>query len=182
MKQYIIQAALHEEANEGWIWARDCDSRAIVCITNPANSRSVYCQVREIDDNFLRQYNKEPRTPITEMDTLVISQWYRQALGISEHQRTTDRVNLLIKPLRDLPFRLWGSVRATAHHPEIVVRMGASLGVLGFGLGLVSLLPSLLTIVGILGICQDYFVLGGAALVFLGGWLSCRRPKLTRSP
>jgi hypothetical protein len=54
--------------------------------------------------------------------------------------------------------------------------------VLGFGLGLVSLLPPLLTILGILGNCQHYLVLVGAALVFIGGWLSCRRPKLTRSP
>ena len=186
MTEYIIRAALHDEANEGWVWASGISSRAIVRLSNAAGDRVVFCQVRKLDDNFREIYNDDPkkrRIPLIDADTIVMSQWYRDGLGGIETTNKDNKIGKVALKIDsyDRCWRPWGSVRAAAHHPEIVVRMGASLGVLGFGLGLTSVLPSLLTIVGISGICQQYFILGGAALVLLIGWGSSRRPKPIRS-
>jgi hypothetical protein len=186
MTKYIIRKALHEEANEGWVWISGLPSRAIVRISNPVKRREIFCQVRKLDDNFRKIYNDDPRKRrfhIINADTIVMSQWFRDGLGEIE---TTDGDNK--NGLADLEivtydhcWRWWGSVRAAAHHPEIIVRIGVSLGVLGFGLGLVGLLPTLLEILGIPKTCQPYITLACAILVLLLGGLSSRRPKPIRS-
>lgn len=178
MTMYIIRAALHEETNEGWIWARGFGSRTIAKITNPSTCRSVYCQLRKIDENFTTQYNKSPRYSLIEADTLVMSQWYRDALGgfePSNKNNTTGLIDLRIKPLCWL-LRWWGSLRAAAHHPEIVVRIGIKLGVLGAGLGLVALIPPLLEITAVPESRHPYVIVCGATIALLVGLLFCRRP------
>ena len=148
MENYIARAALRDEANEGWIWVDGLPSRTIVKVTNRESHcwsirprRSVVCEVREIDENFLDHYNQEPRFPIPKQGrqpTLVLSHWYRAALGgfhTTEPDNVRGRVKLAIKPMR-----LWGwrSIRAACHHPDIVVRLGTRLGVLGTWLGVLG--------------------------------------------
>jgi hypothetical protein len=137
-KDLSVHVAMHDETNEGWVWTRDFNSRSIVRILNPANNKSVYCQVRKIDPNFCYQYNKKPRKFISEQNVLVISQWYRDALGITDEQRNAGSVALRIVLMSCFPFLLWASVRAAAHHPDITVRLGTRLGILGGWLGLVG--------------------------------------------
>lgn len=125
------------------------------------------------------QYNEPPRYYLIEADTLVMSQWYRDALvGFepSNEDNTTGLVDLRITPLC-WPLRWWGSLRAAAHHPELVVRIGMTLGVLGAGLGLVALIPSLLEIFEVPKLSHPYVVVGGAIIAMLVGWWSCRRPS-----
>ncbi len=149
MKDYIIRAALHEETNQGWVWMDGIASRTVVKITNPERKRSIFCQVREFDKNFLREYNAQKCTfNIKEkfcggQPTIVMGGWYRDALGIrktTEEDDITDRQKLCVKR-----FGLWGwrDLRATAHHPDIVVRLSLRLALLGVWLGAVGLMLSL---------------------------------------
>ncbi len=182
MTKYIIRAALHDEANEGWVWTRKFGSRSVVKITNTENCRSVYCQVRKIDVNFENEYEKDPqRIPLTDADTVVMSQWYRDALGgftTTQKDNETGLVDLKIKPLSG-PCRWWGSLRAAAHHPDIVVRIGLTLGVLGAILGVVSLIPTLLAS---LETCvtgnpkSGHWIFVLVLISILLGYFICKRP------
>lgn len=194
MKKYIIRAALHDETNEGWIWTTEHPSRTVVRIVGADGKQKIYCIARKIDDNFLNLYNqtpKEKRTLATlgkkcrinidsngEFPTVVMGQWYRDALGIADKDRKEGPVSLDIRSFGCWPFSWWGAIRAAAHHPDIVVRIGISLGVLGFGLGLVALMPPLLRIFKIEELCQSYIVVVGSIIAGFIGWLSCRRPSI----
>ena len=149
MTKYIVRAALHDEANVGWIWTRGFDSRTVVMVSNLANGRSVYCQVREIDRNFTTRYNvpESRRFDLIESDTIVMGQWYRDCLGVlntTSGNNKTDLIDLKIEPLSAI-WRWWGSLRAAAHHPDIVVRlgvMGVWLGLVGVGIPLLQMIAS----------------------------------------
>jgi hypothetical protein len=139
---YVIRHALSEEANEGWVWIHDpcrkepLGKRAVVTIRRPGHCRCVYVEVRKIDCNFLRQYNRRPRINIRcELETITMSEWYRDALGIraTDENNCDGRVQLNVRKAN-----LWGwrSLRAACHHPDPVVRLGTRLGILGVWLGL----------------------------------------------
>jgi hypothetical protein len=83
-RNFAVYAASADDANEGWIWFNlDLPTRTIVKVTNDGARRSVYCVSRQIDENFLKNYNKQPRADIRRdlPDAVVMSQWYRDALG-----------------------------------------------------------------------------------------------------
>ena len=141
MKQYIIRAALHEEANEGWVWVSEFSSRTIVQISNNVGDRVVFCQVRTLDDNFRKFYNDDPknlRIPLIEADTIVMSQWFRDGLGrINSTDEDNETGKVALKIVEYKHWRIWlGSFRAASHHPDIIVRLGTRLGMLGVLLGL----------------------------------------------
>lgn len=182
MAKYIIRAALHDEANEGWVWTRQYMSRTIVRIRNPKNKRSVFCQVRKLDGNFCEIYRDDPkkrRVPIIDADTVVMSQWYRDALGGLDTTNIDNKsglVDLDIDPY-EFYWRWWGSLRAAAHHPDIVVRLGTRLGVIGVWLGLVGIgIPLLQMILS----CEwaAFAVTAAVLIVFmaLGTW-ACWPPS-----
>ena len=84
MTSYIIRAALAEEANEGWVWLETKrPSRSVVKIKDCVTKHTVFCQIRKLDGNFIKKYNKNPSTiNITNSSkTIVMSEWYRDALG-----------------------------------------------------------------------------------------------------
>ena len=143
MVSYIIRAARDEEANDGWIWMA-LPSRTVVRIKNPSARRHVYCQVRDIrDPNFLKRYNTSNAGRIAishPCETMVISNWYRDALGgfnTTGKDNETGRVGLDVKPVQRWG---WEALRAASHHPDIVVRLGVRLGVLGAWLGILGLI------------------------------------------
>ena len=141
--KYKTFAALADESNSGWVWLWETDelkSRKIVKIVH--NGHPVFCECRTIDANFTNQYNKPPRVPIpiTAKNTLIISKWYRDALG---GIKTEDDVPLTIAPAK-IP--IWRAVRAAAHHPDFMVRLATYLGVIGVWSGLCSLIASFLVI------------------------------------
>ena len=128
-------ATREEEAHQGWVWLQDpaLPPRAIVCITNPTNGLSIYCEALQIDASFLLGYNSPPRLSITEpQDTLVIGAWYRAGLG---GLTTQSDVLLEVKACKS-----WiGQFCACIHHPQVIVRLAAWLGGIGLLLGLVGL-------------------------------------------
>lgn len=180
MTDYIIRAAIRDEANEGWIWIVDLPSRTIVKITNNAIKRSVICQTRKLDGNFLNIYNKDGRYPLSlGQDTIVMSGWYRDALGgfgTTDGDDTTRKVALDVQPYN---WWLWGQLRAASHQPDIVVRLATRLGALGLWLGLLSVALGFISIalpyqcIGItVTIAVAVLVLFGAALI-----CGCRGPQ-----
>jgi hypothetical protein len=139
-------AALREDTQQGWVWLENSSltMRSIVKIKNTENDKSVYCEALQIDKNFLKTYNQEPRHAITDTkNTLVISGWYRAKLG---DLKTQSDASLVITACNSW----WGKFRACTHHPQVIVRVAAwlglvsvILGLLGVIISLVSLLPSL---------------------------------------
>ena len=138
-----ILAARRQDVNEGFVWLNrpGFPSRCIVRIKNPGNSKSVYCEALQIDDNFRNEYNDDTRRFQLDLthDPIVISGWFRARLGDLERQKD---YALEIAPCNGL----WGKLRACMHHPQVVVRVGAWLGVISVGLGLVGIILGLLSI------------------------------------
>lgn len=186
-RDFRIYAARADEASDPWVWLySDLPSRSIVTVKNFETRRTVYCTVRQIDGNFLCQYNPKKDDPSSQRrveiregdpEALVISQWYRDALGgflttatCGQHQ------GLLIGPA-GIP--LWSSIRAACHHPDIVARVGTRLGVLGAWLGLTALVEPVFKAFDFSG--GDRIIAGtqiAVALVFgVLGWLACRGVK-----
>ncbi|MGD0709030.1 MAG: hypothetical protein ABSA51_11335 [Anaerolineaceae bacterium] len=144
-KGYKVYAALHEDINSGLVWISPSgfSQRAIVCIENVSDRKKVYCEALEIDGNYLREYNKEEngRYKIDiNVPTLVINQWYRKQLG---DLSTLRKYNLQITTSDNCYWRL----KSCLQHPQIVVKVATwlgiisvALGMLGFILGLISIL------------------------------------------
>jgi hypothetical protein len=135
--KYKIYAALAEEENEGWVWFKTpkLNTRTLVKLHSSKTRRTVFCQSRKIDDNFLKRYNECPRIRIQngKEEPLVIGEWYRDALGGFD---TQTEVDVEISPLK-IP--LWRELRAACHHPDIVARIGTRLGILGAWLGIIGI-------------------------------------------
>ncbi len=135
-----VFAALRDDISQGWIWLdrKALPIRSIVRVENRANGKVVYCEVLQIDKNFLRSYNQAPRLAITDTEnTIVIGAWYRSKLGVG----TQAGYDFDIRPSESL----WGRFWACAHHPQIVVRIAiwlavwsVVLGFIGATLGVVS--------------------------------------------
>jgi len=128
-------AARDEDSHQGWVWLQDpaLPARSVIRIKNLENSLAVYCEALQIDQNFLNSYNQAGRFSITHPhQALVIGAWYRAALGGIATQ--TD-VPLEIKPCNSCV----GQFCACTHHPQVVVRLAAWLGGIGFVLGILGL-------------------------------------------
>jgi hypothetical protein len=143
---YTIYAALTEEENEGWIWFEQPNfkTRTLVKVYNPDTNRSILCVSRHIDENFLRRYNGRCHiiTITNPSKSLVINEWYRDALGgFATTFHSGHDLTLIITPLK-----LWGwrDVRAACQHPDIVARIGTRLGLVGTWLGVVGVAGSVL--------------------------------------
>ncbi|MBV8521903.1 MAG: hypothetical protein JOY71_07220 [Acetobacteraceae bacterium] len=145
--EYTIYAAVEEEYNEGWVWLCKprCASRTLVELSHEdENHRRYrrYCEARHIEWNFLERYHDPGRKRLKIVHpskALVISEWYRNALGGFGTQ-TVQEIDV-----RELPWWKWGwrTLRAANHHPDIVARIGTRLGVLGAWLGLIAIVPTI---------------------------------------
>jgi len=135
-------AALREDAQQGWVWLQDSSlpPRSVVKISDPENGKSIYCEALQIDENFLLSYNQGRRIPISHpKSTLVINDWYRTKLGGLSTQ--TDVV-LAVKPCNS-----WkGHTMACIHHPQIIVRVAAWLGIISVILGLIGVILGALSL------------------------------------
>jgi hypothetical protein len=222
--RYTIYAAFQEEYDKGWIWIKEppTPSRALIRLHAEYKNKDMaskkwvtFCEARHIDKNFLRHY-AEPeghRIVIKQPErAMVISEWYRNALGgfPTDYQKKFDnreipniKVYDVIKghfwQFRGPLWQWWWAVRAACHHPDLAVRLGTRLGVLGTWLGLVATVdliwkmfhPLLRKIAGgllpgwILSLMSNWEPderVGPAALsaaVLLGfiAWQACRGPK-----
>lgn len=135
-------AARAEDVHQGWVWLQDSTfpARCIVKITNPSNGRSVYCEALQIEENFLAQYNQGRRIFITApTSSLVIGAWFRAGLG---GVQTKSEIPLKIRPCRSW----WAQFKACTDHPQVVVRLAAWLGGVGFVLGIIGFLLGLVSL------------------------------------
>jgi hypothetical protein len=136
--EYTIFPALHEEANLPWVWlcSSELDSRQIVRVARTDPKRSITCQARIIDENFRAYYHRRTGNCIESADALVISDWYRRRLG---DLKTGSRYRLAVRKDN----WLLGRVRLYCFHPDRVVAMAFSLGVLSFLVSLASVVFAL---------------------------------------
>lgn len=138
-----IYTAREDDSHQGWVWLQQptLPPRCVVKITNTALHKSVYCEALQIDSRFLAAYNQAPRITITDAgNTLVIGAWYRAGLGSLITQSDS--------PLEIKACNSWfGQFRACTGHPQVVVRLAAWLGGIGFALGVVGL------ILGVVSLC-----------------------------
>lgn len=163
---YRVFAALHEDTDKGWAWVslgKRFESRTTIRITREfgGRKRTVYCEYREIDANFVKTYDSREDTACMYFadhvaakrakpedvqlaqlgDIAVISKWYRRALGDFE---TTKRGGGHQKLSFDEPCaRWWRDLRAACQHPEPGMRVATKIAVLGAWLGVTALLPAI---------------------------------------
>lgn len=177
MKNYVVRAALHEEASCGWVWLDDIPSRTIVKIRDSETQCSIYCEVRELDTNFISRYNQHPRIdiPANRQPTIILAKWYRDALGIKE---TTAKDNSTKTRTLDIqPARFWGwrALRAASHHPDTFVRLSTRLGVLGAWLGVVGLVLGVAPLIDIMDPNTKIAIFTALPVLFAGlGVFACR--------
>ena len=132
---FTIYAAREEEFDSGWVWLSDDNrlySRAPVVLYCPATKRKTFCEVRLIDENFRKRYSRDGRACITEgneNEALVMSQWYRDALGGLKTSATNCNKKVKIRIRRPFFLLGWRAMRVGVHHPDIAVRVGVRLGV-----------------------------------------------------
>lgn len=138
-----VFAALRDELSEGHVWLETAGwpARCIVAITNGTNGKRVYCEALQFDDNFIRDYNQQPRISIDDRkSTIVMNYWYRARLGDLETHRDYPLVVAKAAPV-------WGSLKAGVDHPQVIVRLAIRLavwsvflGIAGVVLGIISIL------------------------------------------
>lgn len=127
-----VFAALSEDINNGWVWIPEnlIVERTIIRVKNSTSGKVIYCEALQIGDNYIKRYNANDHTHrISDKNkSIVISEWYRKKLGIP---RTQLEEELEIVDT-DNP---WGRLRASLHHPQIVVRVAMELAILSVVLG-----------------------------------------------
>ncbi len=139
-----VYAALTDDISEGHVWVErpGFPERCVVKIRNRGNGQTVFCEALQFETNFLNQYNQSPRATIENPAySIVMSYWYRARLGGLETQKDYPLDVTAAPPL-------WGQIRASMQHPQLVIRVAVwlgivsvALGVLGFALGVISVLP-----------------------------------------
>jgi hypothetical protein len=205
--KYTICAALEEEYDAGWVWFTNprLTSRTPIELRCPGTGRRTFCEARHIDRNFIDTYDAKPHTmklaPVNGLpvaNPLVISQWYRNALGGFEtfrHSQSPTEIQI-----RKLRFPGWRTLRIASHHPDMAVRIGLGLAMLGTWLAVVGLaawvldhreplsefiqveFPEAVTFVSsFLPATREFrfilFLIVVGVLTALLCWLPCRKPK-----
>lgn len=125
---------MREDTQQGWVWLQNSNlpHRSVVKVKNHTNGKVIYCEALQIDENFLKAYNKTPRITISDtQNAIVINGWYRAALGDLSSQSD---VALSINACNSY----WGKFKACTHHPQIIVRVAAWLGFISVVLGLLG--------------------------------------------
>lgn len=163
MNSYSLYAGLNDDTDKGWFWSRKDGTltRTIVLLRNRASKRSVYCEYRELDQNFVKRYNHAhqdfdpkyslPTNPARWHNVLVLSGWYRDALGRLRSQTNVDLE--IVEP----SLQSWAALRAACQHPDPGVRVATRLAVIGTWLGLVGLLFAILSIIH-LSVCDGVII------------------------
>lgn len=133
--RYMVHASLVDDLNQGWIWANNIDlsPRSTVKIINLKNNIKVYCECLEIDNNYLRKYNVDPRISIdNNIPSITINSWYRSKLGNLD---TKTIYELEIWEANESYYKLF----ASNSHPQVIVRLATKLAVLSVFLGILGL-------------------------------------------
>lgn len=136
-------AALREDTQQGWVWIKNSSilPRSIIKIQNSSNGKSIYCEASQIDQNFLKNYNQAPRREISDPEnSIVINGWFRHLLG---NLSTNSEAHIKIESSNSW----FGKFRACTHHPQVVVRVAAWLGLISVGLGFIGVILGMISLV-----------------------------------
>ena len=136
-KRYKVFAALHDDANQGWIWMpeeKGFKSRDYITLKLPTTGRKITCTCRLIDDNFLTYYNQPPRINIQEPNSaLVISAYYRDMLdGLKTNESYDFEINKVWK------FNYARKVKAILQHPDNGIKIAAWLAIISIIVSLIG--------------------------------------------
>lgn len=140
MKIFVAQK---EDTHQGWVWIpnKNLPTRSIVKITNLNNSKCIYCEALQMDTNFLNQYNQPPRKCIEDpSSSIVMGAWFRARLGNLEAKSDA---TLTIKACNSF----WSQYKASADHPQVIVRLAANLGMIGLVLGLIGFILGIISLI-----------------------------------
>jgi hypothetical protein len=143
--KYVIRLARDEESSDGWVWIggpskNNPTKRGAMKITRPGFARGVYAEARTIEPRFLAKYNSPPRHHISlNEDTVVMGEWYRDALGIPKATPGDKKSGLIELTIEEASFWGLGELPVACQHPDPMVRLGARFSVLGAWLGLLTL-------------------------------------------
>jgi hypothetical protein len=137
-----IYASLDDHIGEGFVWLQrsGLPTRCVVKISNPDSKRAVFCEILQLEENFLKRYNQAPRYTIKDpASSIVMSAWYRIRLGSLETQRDYALEVILADS--------WcGKIRVCMHHPQIVVRVAVWLGVVSVALGALGVILGVISV------------------------------------
>lgn len=137
MKKYRIYASVTEESKEGWVWISPSDNLTseFVKIENPKSGKSIICERRIIDENYIKNYNSREGTINIKNDgnVLILNNSFRTQLGGIP---TQSEVTLEIKEANGIIEKY---ISAPLHHPHPFVRISIELGLISVFLGLIGL-------------------------------------------
>ena len=143
-KTFKIFASLSEESKEGWVWMPPSANVTsdFVKIKNPKMRKSIICERRILDENYLKHYISKNKTRnIEDKDnSLIINAHYRNKLG---GLSTTERAALKITEARGI-IQIW--LRAPLDHPSPFMRLGIKLGIISVVLGFIGLFLGIISI------------------------------------
>jgi len=133
----LVYASLAEDINNGWAWLPEkiVGQRNVIKLKNSDSGKSVFCEALQIGDNYLARYNDGGRTNKikNKSSSIVLNEWYRKKLGIETTQKEYSfEVEVVDNP--------WGHIRASLHHPQIVVRIAVELAILSVILGIAGII------------------------------------------
>jgi hypothetical protein len=133
--KYDMYPSLWEDIDSGAVWISYplLTSRMIAKVRNMETGRTVYCEVKMVDEYYMERYGAQPgRSGQIGENPIFASAWYRKQLGI---QRREGDVDLHIEEAESI----YGKVCACLHHPQVVVRIATVLGLWSVVLGAIGL-------------------------------------------
>jgi len=168
---YSVLWALREDFNEGWIWIRDSDLRARVELSRPivrirVGKKTAYCEAVWAGESYFNRFRAAAGDIAPSSRVVFISDWYRRRLGIATGEADLD-IQFSRRPLSRAVWRLL----ACFQHPQVVVVLATSLGIIGVGLGVMGLGFGVISVQqwGQLGQDCGLSLVGLGALVVGGG-------------
>jgi hypothetical protein len=140
LNHYRIFASLHAESREGWVWLPQCAHLTSHNVRISSKGRAVVCERRIADKNFRRVYEGETNSSLPDDNFIVISQWYRDRLGIFS---TRTESTLLIEDAKTLKASY---VDAFLGHPSPIVRVSITLGLVSAVLGIIGVAEGIISL------------------------------------
>jgi hypothetical protein len=147
---FELHQAISEDIASGWIWVETQDPaltskldarRRVARVSH--GTKAVFCEVLYANDFDLRRFNHFylangiglliKNNQIVRAERVFINHWYRRKLGIDSKAGQHIELGISTK------WNPHAEARACIqHHPQVAVRIGAWLGVVALGLGLLG--------------------------------------------
>lgn len=140
-KEYQVFASKKEEDFENWFWSNDKSIEGFAKILNPLNKKNIVIYKRDIDDNYINDYNKRESTYNIKKEELsiVINEFYRKKLNIEKNQKW----KLVIKNASYIDKTFYSNWS----HPNPTISLSYKINITSILLGLVSLILGVISLI-----------------------------------